>query len=511
MPATPEAQPRQKRVLPSRSRRGGPGVGTCDVDLMILDTYKRKSENEPLIPADTKFLLTTDSSLLLPSFPSTSGETSTKAVGDERYFDRPEVLNAAKEQQVIQTPEFTLLSEDASVGGRFRPRGSEEESADTSDAAYEKRHRKYETFEKRQRLREKEKLKHEQYKLKERIEQLRAMDGSAFLTLPNDYFLPIPAPPEDDADDSTSQEGASTHNEGERRRKEMLDVAFSLEERYRTLLPSDRKPAEKYGGAGSVSAEPEPVVASGSDHWPHGDGGSDGDSEAAVAEITRKETQKIKLKIKFPPRDAPGLIFSASGKHTKPVKHSSKTQLHRPSPSPSSSMPYALPARDHGSSDPADSISHKRAAKRLKRSVHDADAMDEEEYGQSASAHISRSSDSGHHRSRSGGSECVLMKAAILSSGTQNTRKTQRHITAFGTKVPQEIEMYSEFELPEWIHPDYQESLHEALYDTEGPGGHRWSSEVSQEPHVAFAVSPRVNGVQASSDEEDELAEDSDG
>ncbi len=33
---------RQKRVLPTRSRRGGPGVGTCETDVMILDTMKRK-------------------------------------------------------------------------------------------------------------------------------------------------------------------------------------------------------------------------------------------------------------------------------------------------------------------------------------------------------------------------------------------------------------------------------------------------------------------------------------
>lgn len=42
--ATPIPPPssRQKRVLPSRSRRGGPGIGTCDVDLMILDAQKRR-------------------------------------------------------------------------------------------------------------------------------------------------------------------------------------------------------------------------------------------------------------------------------------------------------------------------------------------------------------------------------------------------------------------------------------------------------------------------------------
>jgi hypothetical protein len=33
---------RQKRIMPSRSRRGGPGIGSTDVDLMILDTQKRK-------------------------------------------------------------------------------------------------------------------------------------------------------------------------------------------------------------------------------------------------------------------------------------------------------------------------------------------------------------------------------------------------------------------------------------------------------------------------------------
>jgi hypothetical protein len=43
-----------------------------------------------------------------------------------RYFDRPEVRQACKYQQLIQTPEFTQLPEDAIVGGRFRPRGSQE-------------------------------------------------------------------------------------------------------------------------------------------------------------------------------------------------------------------------------------------------------------------------------------------------------------------------------------------------------------------------------------------------
>ena len=62
------------------------------------------------------------------------GEASEPADGDdesgsqlntwayERYFDKPEVIRAYREQQLIQTPEFTLLSEHEAVGGRFRPR-----------------------------------------------------------------------------------------------------------------------------------------------------------------------------------------------------------------------------------------------------------------------------------------------------------------------------------------------------------------------------------------------------
>ena len=41
--------------------------------------------------------------------------------------------------------------------------------------------------------------------------------------------------------------GAAAYHEGERRRKIMLEVAMSLEERYRTLLPPDRRWMEKKG------------------------------------------------------------------------------------------------------------------------------------------------------------------------------------------------------------------------------------------------------------------------
>jgi len=96
--------------------------------------------------------------------------------------------------------------------------------ADTSDEAYLLRHRKFETLEKRQRLREKEKLQHERYKLKQRIEQLRAMDASVVAS-------------------SLALTGQSSGGagDGERLRRELLREAEELEHRYDTLLSEKRE------------------------------------------------------------------------------------------------------------------------------------------------------------------------------------------------------------------------------------------------------------------------------
>ncbi|KAG9314102.1 hypothetical protein JVU11DRAFT_4884 [Chiua virens] len=48
---------------------------------------------------------------------------------------------------------------------------------------------------------------------------------------------------------------------------------------------------------------------------------------------------------------------------------------------------------------------------------------------------------------------CVLMQWALRNQAAPNARKTQRLVTAFGTKVPQSLEEVRDFELPEWIRP----------------------------------------------------------
>ena len=47
-------------------------------------------------------------------------------VANDRYFDRPEVVKAFREQAIIQTPEFSSIGESSNVGGRFRPRAAED-------------------------------------------------------------------------------------------------------------------------------------------------------------------------------------------------------------------------------------------------------------------------------------------------------------------------------------------------------------------------------------------------
>ena len=48
----------------------------------------------------------------------------------------------------------------------------------------------------------------------------------------------------------------------------------------------------------------------------------------------------------------------------------------------------------------------------------------------------------------------MLMVAALRQSSAPTARKTQRHVTAFGCRVPQEIEEVRDFEIPEYVLAD---------------------------------------------------------
>ncbi|KAJ7492314.1 hypothetical protein FB451DRAFT_527544 [Mycena latifolia] len=297
--ANPSSQTRPKRILPTRLRGGGGGVGTSDIDLMILAAQVSKAESEPLIPADTLFVMKTNDTLekVAKEFASASG-SGLNLRAHESYFERPDVLKAYREQTIIETPEYSNVADVPSVGGRLRVRTNDENNLD-SDAVYEKRHKKYETFEKRQRLREKEKLKHEQYKLKERIEQLRGMDASVFLAAPASSFSPRPGVPEIIEEDYSIPGGLNgnpAYLEGERRRREMLMGAQTLEERYRVLLPPDRQRKPVGQSSTNASAETESELSAKDFTRIHDEGESELDEEYVVP-VPKKDTQKLKLKL----------------------------------------------------------------------------------------------------------------------------------------------------------------------------------------------------------------------
>jgi len=430
--------------------------------------------------------------------------------GYERYFDRPEVTAAYKKQQLIETPEFSQLSEDATVGSRFRPRAALEEVrlptqrtflahaddtfrtqnlADTSDATYEKRHRKYETFEKRQRLREKEKLKHEQYKLKERIDQLRGMDGNAFLSLPVSLFRAfgtsalqegdgtVDGPIVIDDDIGTGLQdlpgihvnGAALHNEGERRRKEILETAANLEERYRVLLPPDKVVKELTSASAGGSRRPSASV----------------EPEEEFVASPQQPQQKLKLRIKFPSQGSPVANGNGSEMILGSVPGESQVQTRPQTPKPD--PPRRASTRSAGAvpTTPVPPISRPktrtaiidtpsvadiespRPTKRPRRGTRAAQEVEDEDIayhdtreevelpGPVSATPPHKSPPKHHHPYHTHNQPTgVLMATAVRSSSLtshRTTQRTQRHLTAFGLKIHPEIEEIRDFKIPPWL------------------------------------------------------------
>lgn len=84
------------------------------------------AESEPLIPADTPFVLKTNGSLgeAAGELPLAGGSGFNAPI-IEGYFARPEVLKAYREQSMIETPEFTDVK-DVALGSRLRQRPGED-------------------------------------------------------------------------------------------------------------------------------------------------------------------------------------------------------------------------------------------------------------------------------------------------------------------------------------------------------------------------------------------------
>jgi hypothetical protein len=412
-------------------------------------------------------------------------------------------------------------------------------------------------------LREKEKLKHEQYKLKERIEQLRGMDSSAFLALPAAIFGgPDKIVNEDDTGiqdlAGIHVNGAAIYNEGERRRKEILETAATLEERYRVLLPPDRvKTIDKERVtatppiSASVAPEPEKKISARSQETE-----PDPDVIPLLAE-------KLKLKIKFPLRDTP----TVDDTEVKPISTRRRSSIRSSAPpvrprtrsfvmeSPAIAMdedpsisisisPAPVPAPDPAPtltppsipipiptpalapapepSSPITSITnveelpssevpvvdHVPPRKRSRRAISVPDSVVNED-PISTEESIKRVRKRTISGTESGNLGSMLMTAAIRSSGDgRKAQRTQRHVTAFGAKVPPELEEIRDFEIPDWI----RESVHMADENVP-PEGHpaTWFAEqvngggshVAQSVSVSGGMEPAVLDTTASASDID--------
>lgn len=166
------------------------------------------------------------------------------------------------------------------------------------------------------------------------MDQLRGMDGSAFLALPSASFSPMPgAPPDSNVEFQDLPEahvnGAAAYHEGERRRKEMLDVAAVLEERYRILLPPERRhierterlEREKRVAAGlSASAEPE----GGLDEEIDGDANP---ADLAAIDASNKQGDRAKLKIALP---TPETSSTSAQKSATPASSTAPSRKRKP-------------------------------------------------------------------------------------------------------------------------------------------------------------------------------------
>lgn len=369
------------------------------------------------------------------------------------------------------------------------------------------------------------------------------MDASAFLALPaSDFPIPPDSLPEvAEHNGDATEGGVFSHHahapEGERRRKEMLAVACSLEERYRTLLNPDKKSSGKrftrvesaiieHALAESVSdaeegeeeveeteeEEEEEEVDELEEEEVEDEPPSprrpsyhdeSGESEVDEEERDRRRSKGLKLKIKFSVRTPP----QTKGTLPKPTKKKKQTQttlspfmskpakgaavlnqkvdderLQSPTKGPptttsssfltTASAPprargptgrYLPKGKGHDSPSPAKGPPKKRPrTDSLVSFTHPPAGKMVTIHSESISMAAMRpmrldSPGSRQYATYAGAAgkpeqtTCVLMVAALRNSAAPNVRKTQRNVLAFGARVPPEIELVRDFEIPEWV------------------------------------------------------------
>ncbi|SPO37668.1 uncharacterized protein PSFLO_03144 [Pseudozyma flocculosa] len=253
-PKNGQAETRSKRrTMPARLRQVSSLLAGSMLEEELLDSQQRLVENnKALLPPSARLILTNDAELVERTVTVQQGD----AAAVLSIFADPEVARACRETAVIETPEFKLRDDSEAMG---KTRGMRNEE-DTSDAAYERRHRKPENVEKRQRKLELERLVKDRNKLKDRIDQLKAADARLLmpiLTARDQQRAAAGASGGSVGDAGTGSRGLALSSRGiwntegstearlEALRKELLDEARETLSRYDLLLPSSRSNADR--------------------------------------------------------------------------------------------------------------------------------------------------------------------------------------------------------------------------------------------------------------------------
>ncbi|BEI82681.1 hypothetical protein CcaverHIS002_0305490 [Cutaneotrichosporon cavernicola] len=184
----------ERRVLPARIRRAAGGAeGIRELEEMVVDWLERYADRSSCPPKTLQITLATLPCALITPKPYTIAIKAKAKI--EPADPIPPQREAGPSRPRIETPSwvFVRAGEDDREEAREelaaarahvphspakRLRGGlvgHEIGEDTSDAYYEKQHRKFEVFERRQRIRERETLSFERYKMRSRVDHLRAL------------------------------------------------------------------------------------------------------------------------------------------------------------------------------------------------------------------------------------------------------------------------------------------------------------------------------------------------
>ncbi|SPO31512.1 uncharacterized protein UTRI_06481_B [Ustilago trichophora] len=191
---------------------------------------------------------------------------------------------AIKRQQLIETPDFKPRDDTLYMP---KTRGLRSEAAeDTSDAAYERRHRKPETAEKRQRKAEVDRLSRDRQKLLSRIEQLKTVEARMLqaIVVARDQVRAEASANDEDAS-QPEQETRSLHQRIEDVRNELLADAYETLKRYDLLLSTSNDAKTASPGPSALASKSENAT--------------DKAIAASVDDVTaRSHSPRLKIRIK---------------------------------------------------------------------------------------------------------------------------------------------------------------------------------------------------------------------